>query len=277
MIYTQKQSSNVEIMRSHASLEVAKTVLEVADVAWTAIESHHRETPILPPPPGKEDLELESLRSENQRLRNLLQQNLTLFRNISSAPSLLQNCPPDLHERLLAVVNSERFLDQLENLRQNSMEGAACKFPFNEPSDKDLEKVEILINVGHEEPSWWVWVTEDMVPSNTEERSEIDNDNYVVVNEEQVVEGVANFMARCLVANPKSQKLTPEQLQGAITKALGGMNKVEKALNIWHAGMMLYTLGMWGLALTGLYKSRAILRLAATGVHTSSKAVLKVF
>lgn len=62
-----------------------------------------------------------------------------------------------------------------------------------------------MINVGHEEPSWWVWVTEDMVPSNTEERSEIDNDNYVVVNEEQVVEGVANFMARCLVANPKSQ------------------------------------------------------------------------
>lgn len=114
MIYTQKQSSNVKIMRSHASLEVAKTVLEVADVAWTAIESHHRETPILPPPPGKEDLELESLRSENQRLRNLLQQNLTLFRNMSSAPSLLQNCPPDVqysHFYLLWLLFIYNFRD----------------------------------------------------------------------------------------------------------------------------------------------------------------------
>ncbi|KAL2497218.1 hypothetical protein Adt_22768 [Abeliophyllum distichum] len=126
-------------MPKHGSMEVAKTVLEVADVAWTAIETHHRhyhhhlETPLLPtPPPGNEDLELESLRCENQRLRNLLQQNLTLFQNMSAAPSLLQNCPPDLHERLLAVVNSGSFLDQLENLRQKSMEGAACKFPFNE-------------------------------------------------------------------------------------------------------------------------------------------------
>lgn len=110
MIYTQKQSSNVKIMRSHASLEVAKTVLEVADVAWTAIESHHRETPILPPPPGKEDLELESLRSENQRLRNLLQQNLTLFRNISSAPSLLQNCPPDVQIRTFTVFGCYLFI-----------------------------------------------------------------------------------------------------------------------------------------------------------------------
>ncbi|CAA2991673.1 uncharacterized protein LOC111402041 isoform X1 [Olea europaea subsp. europaea] len=271
-------------MPNHASVKVAKTVMEVADVAWTAIETqqrhnHHRnrETPLLmPSPPGKEDLEIESLRSENQRLRNLLQQNLTLFQSMSTEPSLLQNCPLDLHERLLAVVNSGSFLDQLENLRQKSVEGAACKFPFNEPSDEDLKKMEILINVGKEEPSWWVWVTEDMVPSNAEEGSGIDNENYVVVSEEQVVDGVANFMARCLVANPKAQKLTPEQLQQALTKALGGMNKVEKALNIWHAGMMFYTLGMWGLALTGLYKSRAALRLAAMGVHTSSKAVLKV-
>lgn len=65
--------------------------------------------------------------------------------------------------------------------------------------------MEILINVGKEEPSWWVWVTEDMVPSNAEEGSGIDNENYVVVSEEQVVDGVANFMARCLVANPKAQ------------------------------------------------------------------------
>lgn len=43
-----------------------------------------------------------------------------------------------------------------------------------------------------------------MVSKNTEEKSEIDNENYVVVTEELVVDGVATFMARCILANPKS-------------------------------------------------------------------------
>lgn len=36
----------------------------------------------------------------------------------------------------------------------------------------------------------------------------------------------------------------------ALDKALGGINKVEKMLNIWHAGKLFYTLATWGLALT---------------------------
>lgn len=62
----------------------------------------------------------------------------------------------------------------------------------------------ILVNLNQKEPSWWVWVTKDMVPSNVEERSGIDDDSYVVVTEEHVVDGVANFMAQCVVSNPKA-------------------------------------------------------------------------
>lgn len=61
-----------------------------------------------------------------------------------------------------------------------------------------------MITVDQEEPSWWVWVFEDMVSTNAEEKSGIDNENYIVVGEEHVVHGVANFMARCIVANPKA-------------------------------------------------------------------------
>lgn len=71
----------------------------------------------------------------------------------------------------------------------------------------DFQSAEILINVDQEEPSWWVWVTDDMVPSNVEERSGIDNENYVVISEEHVVDGVANFMARCILSNSKGQLL----------------------------------------------------------------------
>ena len=78
---------------------------------------------------------------------------------------------------------------------------------------EDLEAVDILINVDQEEPSWWVWVTDSMVPGTSEERSGIDDESYVIICEEHVVDGVANFIARCIVSNPKLQKLTPEQLQ----------------------------------------------------------------
>ncbi|KAK6114840.1 hypothetical protein DH2020_007109 [Rehmannia glutinosa] len=189
------------------SMEVAKTVLEVADVAWTAVECchhhhHHDERP--PPLPelkGGGDSDTGALRSENERLRQLLEKNLNLLQQISSSPTLLQNCPSDLHDRLLEAVNSKRFTSELESLRENS----TSKFPFDEPTGADLEKAYKLVNVDHEEPSWWVWVSEEMVPINSEEESGIDNENYVIISEEHVVDGVVNFMSRCILANPKTQ------------------------------------------------------------------------
>ncbi|KAG6408337.1 hypothetical protein SASPL_131342 [Salvia splendens] len=178
----------------------------------------------------------------------------------------------DLNDRILDTVQSESFVNELEFLRQNT----TCTFPFDEPSGADLEKAEILINMDHEEPSWWVWVSDDMVTKNTEEKSGIDNENYVFVTEEHVVDGVATFLARCILANPNSVNLTPSELQKALMKALKGMNKLEKMVDIWHAGKLFYTLAMWGLALASLYQGRAILRLATLGVHHSSKAALKI-
>ncbi|XP_057809632.1 uncharacterized protein LOC131024071 [Salvia miltiorrhiza] len=260
------------------SMEVAKTVIEVADVAWTAVEScHHHLHHDGPKPPPQEsieraDLDIECLRAENERLRLLLEKNLNLLQEISSSPTLMHSCPSDLNDRILGAVKSESFLNELEFLRQNS----TCTFPFHEPSGADLERAEVLINMDHEEPSWWVWVTDDMVPKNTEEKSGIDNENYVIVTEEHVVDGVATFMARCILANPKSMNLTPLELQQALMKALKGMNKLEKMIDIWHAGKLFYTLAMWGLTLASLYQGRAILRLATLGVHHSSKAALQI-
>lgn len=48
-------------------------------------------------------------------------------------------------------------------------------------------------------------MTDEMVPSNVEEWSGIDDESYVVVSEEHVVDGVANFMAKCIFSNPKAQ------------------------------------------------------------------------
>ncbi|VFQ64945.1 unnamed protein product [Cuscuta campestris] len=264
-------------MKAHHPIELAKTVLEVADVAWTAVEcchhyhrDGHKEAQL---PPSLEsnrvDGDLEALRSENQRLRQLLEQNLKLLRPVSQSPKSLQDFPSDLYDRLTAAVESGNFLKQLEFMNTNSVPDDACKFPFNE------ESAEVLIKMDHEEPSWWVWVTDDMVPNNVEERSEIDHDNYVIVNEDLVVDAIATFMARCILSNKKAQNMTPQQLQKTLTKALGGMNKLETMFNIWSAGKLIYAFSTWGLALAGLYNTRRVLKLAAVGVHTTSKVVMK--
>ncbi|KDP32788.1 hypothetical protein JCGZ_12080 [Jatropha curcas] len=268
-------------MGGHRAIEAAKTVIEVADVAWKAMEfthnHHHNQTHENHDniTHASIDEELESLRSENRCLKLQLEQNLKLLQNLSESPCLLNDCPPDLHARLVATVDSEDFLARLKSLQLASANISGIEFPFKEATGDDMHSAEMLINVSNEEPSWWVWVTEEMAPNNIEERSRIDNENYVVVTEEHVVDAVANFMAKCILSNPKAQKMTPEELQKSLEKALEGVSKWEKILNIWHAGQLFYTLATWGLALWGLYRTRSILKLAAKGVHKTSKVVLK--
>ncbi|RDX73125.1 hypothetical protein CR513_47305 [Mucuna pruriens] len=259
------------------SVEVAKTVLEVADVAWTAVEQthhlRHRIHPVAAADDRPSDPDLESLRSENRRLRNLLDQNLKLLHNLSESPCF-DNCPPDLNERLVATMKSDEYLARLKFLQEETASGGN-QFPFKEATEHDCQSADIMVNVDSQEPSWWVWVKDEMDPSNVEEWSGIDDENYLVISEEHVVDGVANFMARCILSNPKALNLSPEELQKALSKALYGTSKLEKAISIWEAGKLFYVLSTWGLALAGLYQSRALLRLAAKGVHSGSKLALK--
>ncbi|EPS73156.1 hypothetical protein M569_01598, partial [Genlisea aurea] len=258
-------------------VEVAKTVLEVAEVAWAAAEcchrhhKHHDAPAKLQEKESKGDTCIETLQSHNNQLRKLLERNLALLRDISDAPCLLQTLPSDLHDRITKMVDSDKFLVELEAFREKS----STEFPFEEPSDLDLEKVEVLSHLDPEKPSWWVWVPEETAHINSEEKSEIDNENYVVVKEEDVVDGVAQFMAKCIMANPKAKNLSPSELQKALSKALEGMNKFEKMLNIWHAGRLFFTLATWGVALFSLSQGRTALRFAALGVHHSSRLALK--
>lgn len=92
-------------MGGHGAVEVAKTVLEVADVAWTAMECchhhhHHQHDDDSPEnhDDSKLEKELETLKSENRRLRNLLEQNLKLLNNLSESPAVLNDCPPDVRK-----------------------------------------------------------------------------------------------------------------------------------------------------------------------------------
>ncbi|KOM48454.1 hypothetical protein LR48_Vigan07g215800 [Vigna angularis] len=202
------------------SVEVAMTVLEVADVAWTAVEhTHHYRSHSNSVPPATSvdecptDHDLEALRSENRRLRNLLDQNLKLLQNLSESPCF-DNCPPDLNDRLVATMRSDEYLNRLKFLQQETASGGN-QFPFKEATEVDYKSADILVNVDSQEPSWWVWVKDETDLSNIEEMSGIDDESYLVISEEHVVDGVANFMAKCILSNPKALNFSPEELQKA--------------------------------------------------------------
>lgn len=71
-------------------------------------------------------------------------------------------------------------------------------------TEADYQSADILVNVDSQEPSWWVWVKDETDPINIEEMSGIDDESYLVISEEHVVDGVANFMAKCILSNPKA-------------------------------------------------------------------------
>jgi len=67
-----------------------------------------------------------------------------------------------------------------------------------------MKEIDLSVNVDGE-PCWWMWVTKNIVPDNSEEVSGIDNENYVVISEENVIDGIAEFIAKCIHENPKSK------------------------------------------------------------------------
>ncbi|KAF9608435.1 hypothetical protein IFM89_009801 [Coptis chinensis] len=267
------------------SVEMVEAVLGVADVAWEAMEFGHRRFHQKHNEEENQhadsassvnvDEEIESLKVENRRLRKVLEENLKILQRLSACPSIYEDCPSDLYKMLEAAVDSKTFLTQLESLHEASLDAPCNKFPFDKATGADINSAEIVVNLGLKEPSLWVWVTHENVSPNVEELSGIDNECYVIVNEDLVVDGVANFMARCILSNPKSKRLSPEELQKTVAKALGGVNKVEKMFNIWHAGQLFYALATWGLCLSGLYRHRAAVRVAAKGIGTTGKILMK--
>ena len=68
-----------------------------------------------------------------------------------------------------------------------------------------LKSVDIVLHDDHGESSCWVWVNEEVDHNKMEELSEIDGENYVIICEDHVVDGIANFIAKCILANPKSK------------------------------------------------------------------------
>lgn len=263
-------------------LEVAHTLVEIAEVARYAY--HHRPgrpathegDPTAPPAgadsSGGTNEDAARLLEENAMLRARLADDLALLRELHGAPCVSKECPPDLYNRLMAAVNNVSFLAHLEKLQDESAR------QLNELTSGDMTEVEaadIPDKAGNGKKGLWVLVPCDTAGANLEEISGIDDENYVIVNEEDIVDGIAAFVARCILEDPKSKSLSPMQLQKAVAKALDSMKARWRWSTFWEAGQIIYILATWGITLAGLYKSRHVLKVAAKGAAVSARFVMK--
>ncbi|RLN39361.1 uncharacterized protein C2845_PM01G31250 [Panicum miliaceum] len=263
-------------------LEVARTLVEIAEVARYAY--HHRpgshvaedgDLNTLPPGAdggGGASEEAARLREENAMLRARLADDLALLRELHGAPCVSKECPPDLYNRLLAAVNNASFLAHLEKLQDESAHQHA---ELSSGNMTEVEVGDIPDKMGDGKKGSWVLVACDTAGANLEEISGIDNKNYVIINEDDIVDGIATFVARCILEDPKSKSLSPARLQKAVAKALDSMKSRWRWSTFWEAGQIIYILTTWGITLAGLYKSRHVLKVAAKGAAASARFVMK--
>ncbi|KAK1307696.1 hypothetical protein QJS10_CPA09g00205 [Acorus calamus] len=90
-----------------------------------------------------------------------------------------------------------------------------------------------------------------------------------------IISGHSSRHKTTISLSRKQQRLTPEELQKTVARALGGMNDWGKMKKVWHAAKLFYAFSTWGIALAGLYRHRAIVKAAAKGVQASGKLIMK--
>ncbi|KAL2498099.1 hypothetical protein Adt_23649 [Abeliophyllum distichum] len=144
--------------------------------------------------------------------------------------------------------------------------------------DDFLEKLEnaqaLLPHTIAEEASSWEVVSESDLWEDG--NVDIDREDYVLVRQEDIVEGIACFMAAYLLSLKQTKDITPNQLQEALSKtfSIKKKGKLRKALD---GSKVVYNLASWGATAIGIYQNPAILRAASAAFWTSCHVISKLF
>ncbi|KAE9605944.1 hypothetical protein Lal_00025241 [Lupinus albus] len=139
-----------------------------------------------------------------------------------------------------------------------------------------LEKLEyaqtsISQNIAEEVNSW------DLVSENDLwESGDVDQDDYVLVRQEDIVEGIACFMAAYLLSLKQTKDLTPNQLQDALSKTFSVKKKKGKLQKAWDGSRVIYNVASWGATAIGIYQNPVIVRAATKAFTTSCQVISKL-
>ncbi|KAG9450791.1 hypothetical protein H6P81_010756 [Aristolochia fimbriata] len=145
-----------------------------------------------------------------------------------------------------------------------------------------LEKLgSIHMSVSHsvaEDGGSWDVITENDLweGGHADGSNEVDQDGYVLVRQEDIVEGIACFMAAYLLSLKQTKELTPNQLQEALSKTFSIKKKKGKLQKAWDGSKVIYNVASWGATAIGIYQNPALFKAASVAFWTSCRVISKL-
>ncbi|XP_039041611.1 uncharacterized protein LOC120180333 isoform X2 [Hibiscus syriacus] len=119
----------------------------------------------------------------------------------------------------------------------------------------------------------------DMVDENDlweDKDIDLDREDYVLVRQEDIVEGIACFMAAYLLSLKQTKDLTPNQLQEALSKTFSVKKKKGKLRKAWDGSKVIYNVASWGATAIGIYQNPLLLRAASKAFWVSCNVISKL-
>ncbi|MFS7913192.1 hypothetical protein Hanom_Chr02g00138921 [Helianthus anomalus] len=137
----------------------------------------------------------------------------------------------------------------------------------------ECAQVSVPQNLAEENSSW------DMVSEHDlwEGGNNVSDEDYVLVRQDDIVDGIACFMAAYLISLKETKDLSPKQLQDALSKTFSMKKQKGKLRKAWDGSKVIYNVASWGATAIGIYQNPAILRAASAAFWTSCNVISKLF
>ncbi|XP_042496210.1 uncharacterized protein LOC122075302 isoform X2 [Macadamia integrifolia] len=141
-----------------------------------------------------------------------------------------------------------------------------------------LENVQVSVPQNMAEGSSWDMVSANDLwdGANLESDIETDPEGYVLVGQDDIVDGIASFMAAYLLSLKETKDLTPNQLQEALSKTFSVKKTKGKLRRAWDGSKVLYNVASWSATAIGIYQNPALFRAASAAFRTSCRVISRL-
>ncbi|CAN1340881.1 hypothetical protein LINPERPRIM_LOCUS39004 [Linum perenne] len=218
---------------------------------------------------GVETFDKDRLRVKRKTLQAVLEQCQRALESLNDNNDDDDSSLPDLEDYREKQLSRQSSLDSLRDREADEL----CDLLKSRVECPDfLEKLESAqlsvppaCFVGEECSSW------DMVSENDLWEGEMGNseqEDFVLVRQEDIVEGIAGFMAAYL--------LSLKQTKIALCKTFSVKKKKGKLRKAWDGSKVIYNVASWGATAIGIYQNPVILRAATNAFWTSCHIISKL-
>lgn len=221
-------------------------------------------------------VDLESIRVKRKTLQNLLedcQRAIELLNLTENSPRGFQDDNSDGVGEQSDSPDSDEFsssdpeADKFYELIKSRVE---CQ-DFREKIE--LAQVSVRQDIAEESSTWDVVSEDDIWDEGSMGETE---DDYVVVREEDIADGIACFMATYLSSLKQTKDISPDQLQKALSTMFSVKKRKGKLRKAWEGSKVIYNVASWSATAIGIYQNPMILSIASKAFWVSCKAISKL-